>query len=43
VWSSVLRIKIGAMAGSFERGHKYSNFGTDGQFVEGEGVLFFQQ
>jgi len=43
VWSSVLRIKMGAMAGSFERGHKYSNSGTDGKFVEGEVVLFFQQ
>jgi len=42
VWSSFLRIKIGPVAGSFERGNKYSNSGTDWKFVEGEGVLFFQ-
>lgn len=43
MWSSFLRNNIGPVVGSFERGNKYSNSVTDRNFVEGEGVLFFQQ
>jgi len=42
VWRSFLPIKIGPVAGSFERGNKYSNSGKTGSLLKVRECCFFQ-